>query len=98
MRTLCERFYDDLSHDLNFKYRKLENQAKEPMVKFHTLKSLDMFQINGCCVFFVCPSPAEYYSVLVLDSLLHKNLMHRENEGYRHKTEKRRLNPRGCCE
>ncbi|KAG3105806.1 hypothetical protein PI124_g6744 [Phytophthora idaei] len=49
--ALWERFYDDLSLDFGYKYRSLEGNAKEEMVKFHTLKSLnDLLLANGSAV------------------------------------------------
>ncbi|KAG3246135.1 hypothetical protein PI124_g9133 [Phytophthora idaei] len=49
--ALWERFYDDLSLDFGYKYRSLEGNAKEEMVKFHTLKNLtDLLLANGSAV------------------------------------------------
>ncbi|KAG3051965.1 hypothetical protein PI124_g24236 [Phytophthora idaei] len=51
--ALWERFYDDLSLDFGYKYRSLEGNAKEEMVKFHTLKSLnDLLLANGSVAHF----------------------------------------------
>ncbi|KAG3093268.1 hypothetical protein PI124_g10683 [Phytophthora idaei] len=84
--ALWERFYDDLSLDFGYKYRSLEGHAKEEMVKFHTLKSLnDLLLANGSAVahFEDLPQLCEYPH-LVLDSLLQNNLIRREMEGYNH--------------
>ncbi|KAG3237306.1 hypothetical protein PI124_g17699 [Phytophthora idaei] len=84
--ALWERFYDDLSLDFGYKYRALEGNAKEEMVKFHTLKSLnDLLFANGSAVahFEDLPQLCEYPH-LVLDSLLQKYLIRREMEGYNH--------------
>ncbi|KAG3182904.1 hypothetical protein C6341_g5720 [Phytophthora cactorum] len=84
--ALWERFYDDLSLDFGYKYRSLEENAKEEMVKFHTIKSLnDLLLANGNAVahFEDLPQLCEY-SHLVLDSLLQNNLTRREMEGYNH--------------
>ncbi|KAG3159081.1 hypothetical protein PC128_g21365 [Phytophthora cactorum] len=84
--TLWERFYDDLSLDFGYKYRSLEGNAKEEMVKFHTLKSLnDLLLANGSAVvhFEDLPQLCEYPH-LMLDSLLQNNLIRREMEGYNH--------------
>ncbi|KAG2779372.1 hypothetical protein PC116_g2606 [Phytophthora cactorum] len=81
--ALWERFYDDLSLDFGYKYRSLEGNAKEEMVKFHTLKSLnDLLLANGSAVahFEDLPQLCEYPH-LVLDSLLQNNLIRREMEG-----------------
>ncbi|KAG3230945.1 hypothetical protein PI124_g23958 [Phytophthora idaei] len=84
--ALWERFYDDLSLDFGYKYRNLEGNAKEEMVKFHTLKNLnDLLLANGSAVahFEDLPQLCEYPH-LVLDSLLQNNLIRREMEGYNH--------------
>ncbi|KAG3127590.1 hypothetical protein PI126_g21787 [Phytophthora idaei] len=84
--ALWERFYDDLSLDFGYKYRSLEGNAKEEMVKFHTLKNLnDLLLANGSAVahFEDLPQLCEYPH-LVLDSLLQNNLTRREMEGYNH--------------
>ncbi|RAW19867.1 hypothetical protein PC110_g23691 [Phytophthora cactorum] len=84
--ALWERFYDDLSLDLGYKYRSLEGNAKAERVKFHTLKSLNHLLVaNGSAVahFEDLPQLCEYPH-LVLDSLLQNNLIHREMEGYNH--------------
>ncbi|KAG3069795.1 hypothetical protein PC122_g16436 [Phytophthora cactorum] len=64
----------------------LEGNAKEEMVKFHTLKSLnDLLLANGSAVahFEDLPQLCEYPH-LVLDLLLQNNLIRREMEGYNH--------------
>ncbi|KAG3181524.1 hypothetical protein PC128_g15113 [Phytophthora cactorum] len=84
--ALWEEFYDDLSLDFGYKYRSLEGNAKEEMVKFHTLKSLnDLLLANGSAVahFEYLPQLSEYPH-LVLNSLLQNNLIRREMEGYNH--------------
>ncbi|KAG2830783.1 hypothetical protein PC111_g7252 [Phytophthora cactorum] len=84
--TLWERFYCDLSLDFGYKYRSLEGHAKEDMVKFHTLKSLnDLLLAPGSAVahFEDLPQLCEYPH-LVLDSLLQNHLIRREMEGYNH--------------
>ncbi|KAG2781314.1 hypothetical protein PC129_g21445 [Phytophthora cactorum] len=84
--ALWERFYDDLSLDLGYKYRSLEGHVKEEMVKFHALKSLnDLLLANGSAValFEDLPQLCEYPH-LVLDSLLQNKLIRREMEGYNH--------------
>ncbi|KAG2823663.1 hypothetical protein PC111_g10145 [Phytophthora cactorum] len=84
--ALWERFYDDLSLDFGYKYRSLEGHAKEEMVKFHTLKSLnDLLLANGSAVahFEDLPQLSEYPH-LVLDSLLQNNLIRHEMERYNH--------------
>ncbi|KAG2858926.1 hypothetical protein PC113_g9368 [Phytophthora cactorum] len=84
--ALWERFYDDLSLDFGYKYHSLEGNAKEEMVKFHTLKSLnDLLLANGSAVahFEDLPQLCEYPH-LVLHSLLQNNLIRREMEGYNH--------------
>ncbi|KAG2767696.1 hypothetical protein PC129_g21847 [Phytophthora cactorum] len=84
--ALWERFYDDLSLDFGYKYRSLERNAKEEMVKFHTLKRLnDLLLANGSAVahFEDLPQLREYPH-LVLDLLLQNNLIRREMEGYNH--------------
>jgi hypothetical protein len=51
VRRMWERFYDDLSEDFARTYRDLEGQAKDDMIKFHTLKSLnDLLEGNGTAV------------------------------------------------
>ncbi|KAG3197492.1 hypothetical protein PC128_g6790 [Phytophthora cactorum] len=70
--ALWERFYDDLSLDFSYKYRSLEGHAKEEMVKFHTLKSLnDLLLANGS-------------AVAHFEDLSQNNLIRREMEGYNH--------------
>ncbi|GMF56316.1 unnamed protein product [Phytophthora fragariaefolia] len=71
--------------DFAYKYRNLEAQTKEDMIRFHTLKSLnDLLQISGQAVAgFDLPQLSDY-PTLVLDSLLENNLIHRELEGYDH--------------
>ncbi|KAG4050281.1 hypothetical protein PC123_g14472 [Phytophthora cactorum] len=84
--ALWERFYDDLSLDFGYKYHSLEGNAKEEMVKFHTLKSLnDLLLANGSAVahFEDLPQLCEYPH-LVLHSQLQNNLIRREMEGYNH--------------
>ncbi|KAG2868807.1 hypothetical protein PC113_g683 [Phytophthora cactorum] len=84
--ALWERFYDDLSLDFGYKYRSLEGNAKEEMVKFHTLKNLnDLLLTNGSAVahFEDLPQLSEYPH-LVLDSLLQNNIIRREMEGHNH--------------
>ncbi|KAG2771587.1 hypothetical protein Pcac1_g17675 [Phytophthora cactorum] len=84
--ALWEQFYDDLSIDFGYKYRSLEGNTKEEMVKFHTLKNLnDLLLANGSAVahFEDLPQLCEYPH-LVLDSLLQNNLIRREMEGYNH--------------
>ncbi|KAG3128123.1 hypothetical protein PI126_g21537 [Phytophthora idaei] len=83
--ALWERFYYDLSLDFGYKYRSLEGNAKEEMVMFHTLKSLnDLLLANGSAVaHFEDPQLCEYPH-LVLDSLLQNNLICRKMEGYNH--------------
>ncbi|KAG3037202.1 hypothetical protein PC121_g24109 [Phytophthora cactorum] len=84
--ALWERFYDDLSLNCNYKYRNLEGNAKEEMVKFHTLKNLnDLLLTNGSAVahFEDLPQLSEYPH-LVLDSLLQNNIIRREMEGHNH--------------
>ncbi|KAG3237867.1 hypothetical protein PI124_g17158 [Phytophthora idaei] len=84
--ALWERFYDDLSLDFGYKYRSLEGNAKEEMVKFHTLKSLNnLLLAKGSAVaHFEDLSQLCEYPHLVLDSLLQNNLIRREMEGYNH--------------
>ncbi|KAG3001519.1 hypothetical protein PC120_g20227 [Phytophthora cactorum] len=84
--ALWERFYDDLSLDFGYKYRSLEENAKEEMVKFHTIKSLnDLLLANRSAVahFEDLPQLCEYPQ-LVLDSLLQNHFIRREMEGYNH--------------
>ncbi|KAG3236399.1 hypothetical protein PI124_g18592 [Phytophthora idaei] len=83
---LWERFYDDLSLHFGYKYRSLEGNAKEEMVKSHTLKNMsDLLLANGSAVahFEDLPQLCEYPH-LVLDSLLQSNFIRREMEGYNH--------------
>ncbi|KAG3082763.1 hypothetical protein PC121_g5978 [Phytophthora cactorum] len=75
-----------LSLDFGYKYRSLEGNAKEAMVKFHTLKNLnDLLLANGSAVahFEDLPQLCEYPH-FVLDSLLQNNFIRREMEGYNH--------------
>ncbi|KAG3119793.1 hypothetical protein PI126_g24530 [Phytophthora idaei] len=61
--ALWERSYDDLSLDFGYEYRSLEGNAKEEMVKFHTLKNLnDLLLANGSAVahFEDLPQLCEY--------------------------------------
>ncbi|KAG3076535.1 hypothetical protein PC121_g7705 [Phytophthora cactorum] len=81
--ALWERFYDDLSLDFGYKYRSLEGNAKEEMVKFHTLKNLnDLLFANESAVahFEALPQLCEYPQ-LVMDLLLQNNLIRRDMEG-----------------
>ncbi|KAG3109151.1 hypothetical protein PI124_g7645 [Phytophthora idaei] len=80
---LWDRFYSDLSRDFAYKYGTLEGQAKDDMVKFRTLKSLqDLIQANRYVVVdFDLPQLHEFQA-LVLNSLLRNNLIRREMEGY----------------
>ncbi|KAG3152527.1 hypothetical protein PC128_g22757 [Phytophthora cactorum] len=84
--ALWEQFYDDLSLDFGYKYRSLEGNAKEEMVKIHTLKSLnDLLLANGSAVVhFEDLLQLCEYPHFVLDSLLQNNLIRREMEGYNH--------------
>ncbi|KAG2785987.1 hypothetical protein Pcac1_g4489 [Phytophthora cactorum] len=75
-----------LSLDFGYKYRSLEGNAKEAMVKFHTLKSLnDLLLANGSAVaHFEDLHQLCKYPHLVLGSQLQNNLIRREMEGYNH--------------
>ncbi|KAG3049891.1 hypothetical protein PI124_g23997 [Phytophthora idaei] len=84
--TLWERFYYDLSLDFGYKYRSLEGNAKEEMVKFHTLKSLnDLLLANERAVAHFEDLPQLFeLPHLVLGSLLQNNIIRCEMEGYNH--------------
>src|SRR5512145_443822 len=85
VRSVWDHFYDDLSQNFAYKYRSLEGQAKEDMVKFHTLKSLnDLLASNGSSVADVDLPQLSEFPALVLESLLQNNLIRRELEGYDH--------------
>ncbi|GMF63155.1 unnamed protein product [Phytophthora fragariaefolia] len=71
--------------DFAYKYRNLQGQAKQDIITFHTLKSLnDLLRISGqAAAGFDLPQLSDY-PTLVLDSLLENNLIRRELEGYDH--------------